>query len=324
MAPLRYIMVAIALAGSAAADSDNIVVDAPRGTVVAIIGGSRGIGLDAARYMALYGCTQPASALLTILITCRLEPDCIDAVLSIEAAMAETCVTSERVKIAAFSPFDVTNEGDIFRLGGFLSSSYDGVDTILYNAGALVQDIAYTVRVHFVGFWTTVEALRPILRRPGRVVAVTSFLGRISQLPENLRRSDRRWQLDAAYNMFTERPDPKSIHESLIEGGWHLYNPHTHSMHPYAYSKNLQNLAVRRIAAETAADTELEVNAVCPGGCATGINPGGTDTPRKCIETIMWLSLGRRNSSLGGRVHGGFFRYMSPAKGKPFCLVYAV
>jgi hypothetical protein len=69
--------------------SDNIAVDAPRGTVVAIIGGSRGIGLDAARYMALYGCTHPASALLTILIsTCRPEPDCIDAVLSIEAAMA--------------------------------------------------------------------------------------------------------------------------------------------------------------------------------------------------------------------------------------------
>ncbi len=121
--------------------------------------------------------------------------------------------------------------------------------------------------------------------------------------------------INAAYNMLTERPDPKSIHESLIGGGWHLYNPHTHSMHPYAYSKNPQNLAVRRIAAEAAADTELEVNAVCPGGCATGMNPGGTDTPRKCIETILWLALGRRNSSLGGRVHGGFFRYMSPAKG---------
>ena len=61
--------------------------------------------------------------------------------------------------------------------------------------------------------------------------------------------------------------------------------------------------------AETAAVTELEVNAVCPGLCPTGMNPGGTDTPRKCIETIMWLALGRRNSSLGGRVHGGFFRY---------------
>jgi hypothetical protein len=50
--PSRWIMIAIAL-GSAAADSDNVdrgtlVVDAPRGTVVAIIGGSRDIGLDAA------------------------------------------------------------------------------------------------------------------------------------------------------------------------------------------------------------------------------------------------------------------------------------
>ena len=103
-------MIAIAL-GSAAADSGNIavdrgtvVVDAPRGTVAAIIGGSRGIGLDAALYMALYGCTQPASGLLTVLITCRLEPDCIKAVLSIEAAMAKTCGTSERVKIDSFAP----------------------------------------------------------------------------------------------------------------------------------------------------------------------------------------------------------------------------
>jgi NAD(P)-dependent dehydrogenase (short-subunit alcohol dehydrogenase family) len=223
--------------------------------------------------------------------------------------MAKTCGKSERVKIAAFSPFDVINEDDIFRLGGFLSSSYGGVDTVLYNAGAWsVEDILLTVRVNFVGFWMTVEALRPILRRPGRVVAVTSLLGKIAQLPENLRRNDRRWQLDAAYNMITERPDPKSIQESLIRGGWHMY-PDTHREYPYSYSKNLQNLAVRRIAAETAAVTELEVNAVCPGLCPTGMNPGGTDTPRKCIETIMWLALGRRNSSLGGRVHGGFFRY---------------
>ena len=317
MVPSRWIMVAVALAGSAAADSDNIAVDAPRGTVVAIIGGSRGIGLEAALYMARYGCTHPTSALLAILITCRLETDCIDAVIKIEAAMAETCVTSDRVKIDAFSPFDVTNEGDIFGLRGFLSSFYGGVDTVLYNAGAMVQDIAYSVRVHCVGFWMTVEALRPILRRPGRVVAVTSISGTISRLPENIGRSDRRWQLDAAYNRLTERPDPKSIHESLIGGGWHLYDPHTHSTYPYSYSKNLQNLAVRRIAAETAADTELEVNAVCPGGCATGMNPGGADTSRQCLETIMWLALGRRNSSLGGRVHGGFFRYLhAPSQGE--------
>ena len=71
----------------------------------------------------------------------------------------------------------------------------------------------------------------------------------------------------------------------------------------------IQNLAVRRIA-EASADTELEVNAVCPGNCLTPINPTGKDTTRLCTETILWLALGRRGSSPGRRVHGGFFRYM--------------
>jgi hypothetical protein len=77
-----------------------------------------------------------------------------------------------------------------------------------------------------------------------------------------------------------------------------------------AIGNGVANDTAALIAAETAADTELEVNAVCPGNCLTPINPTGKDTTRLCTETILWLALGRRGSSPGQRVHGGFFRYM--------------
>ena len=52
-----------------------------RGSVVAIIGGNRGIGFDTTYHMALYACVQPDT--LTIVFTCRSESDCVDAALSI-------------------------------------------------------------------------------------------------------------------------------------------------------------------------------------------------------------------------------------------------
>jgi NAD(P)-dependent dehydrogenase (short-subunit alcohol dehydrogenase family) len=284
--------------------------DAPNGTVVVIIGASQGIGFNTAKYMALYGCAQLAfgGTPLIIVITCRSQPDCIDASSSIEHAVAETCGTNKRgVKISTLAPFDATNQSDILGLAHFLASSYGGVDAVVYNAGASSElGVAYLVRLHCVGFSLVVGALRPILRRPGRFLAVTSILGTISNLPD-IPPSDYGKQLDAVYKMVTEQPDPDSVRQSLIRllGGSLSNYPR-----PYAYSKTLQNMAVQSIAAETAADLELEVNAVCPGWCPTAMNPPGEDTPRQCVETIMWLALGRRDSSHGGRVHGGFFRHM--------------
>jgi NAD(P)-dependent dehydrogenase (short-subunit alcohol dehydrogenase family) len=274
-----------------------------RGAVVAIIGGNRGIGFDATYHMALYACVQPDH--LTIVFTCRSESDCVDAALSIKDGMAASCGTSERVQIATFAPLDVVNRSGIVEFGAFMTSAYGGVDAIVYNAGVSSSDVAYTIRVHCVGFWMAAEVLRPIMRRPGgRLVAVTSFLGTISSLPKCINPD----QLEAAYSMVTDGsgPSPESLKRFH---GASVYSRLNDEQSSYRYSKSLQNFAVRRIA-EAYADTELEVNAVCPGNCRTPINPTGKDTTRLCTETIMWLALGRRGSSQGRRVHGGFFRYM--------------
>ena len=274
----------------------------PRGAVVAIIGGNRGIGFDTTYHMALYACVQPDH--LTIVFTCRSESDCVDAALSIKDGMAVSCGTSERVQIATFAPLDVVNGSDIVEFGAFLTSAYGGVDAIVFNAGVSSSDVAYTIRVHCVGFWMAAEVLRPIMRRPGRLIAVTSFLGTISSLPKCIDPD----QLEAAYSMVTDGSGPSP--ESLIRfHGASVYSRLNDEQSSYRYSKSLQNLAVRRMA-EACADTELEVNAVCPGNCLTPINPTGKDTTRLCTETILWLALGRRGSSPGQRVHGGFFRYM--------------
>ena len=291
--------------------------------VVVIIGGSRGIGLATALYISLFACTHHNR--LSIVVTCRSESDCIDASRAIDDAVAESCGTEERVQIDSFAPLDVTNANDLTKLGAFLDFFHGGVDILVYAAGCCIgsswcagrtpastrrvggvsmPDVVYSVRVHCVGFWTAVEVLRPIFRRPGRIVAVTSFIGTMRFLPDSISPRD----LGDARSMVTEGAGCSE--ESLIGlHGRSLYDT-LDSRHAYEYSKNLQNLAVREVAANASADNELEVNAVCPGSCQTDMNPAGSDSLRRCLETIMWLAVGSRDSSRGERVHGGYFRYM--------------
>jgi NAD(P)-dependent dehydrogenase (short-subunit alcohol dehydrogenase family) len=196
---------------------------------------------------------------------------------------------------------DVTSPGDIAALARSVGAT-GGVDVLVNNAGASFDGFdakvaARTLAVNFFGAMNLTDALLPTMREGGRVVMVSSGLGRLSCLGPALRARFDAPALDRAgllelMNAFTR---------DVADG---TFDRHGWPASAYSVSKVGMNALVRVLARELAGDPRrILVNSADPGWVKTRM--GGRSAPRTVehgARTPVYLAL-----LPDGGPTGGFF-----------------
>jgi NAD(P)-dependent dehydrogenase (short-subunit alcohol dehydrogenase family) len=263
-------------------------------TVVVVTGANRGLGALLATSIARYALDEGRA--IVVVLACRRTKSC--------NATADG-LTRSGLLVDAFSPLDVRNPRHFEQLARYLKRTYGGVDAVIANAGFRDDDDPVACcDVNVMGFLNTVDGLVPIMRRPGRVVAITSSTGHINNL-EYL-----------AHQHPAVAWLPNVVKEAVrggrdgILGALRWIGVHGRNAPPYDISKGLLNAAVFVVANELGA-LGIEVSTAMPGFCATRMTAfRGTDSVRECIETTMFLAIGERDADQSRLVHASLWRSM--------------
>ncbi len=248
-----------------------------------VTGATRGIGRAIAEELAARG--------LFVIVAGR------------DAAAGREVVRALSEQSATFKTLDVTSESDVEAIASFIEKDCGGLDVLVNNAGASFDgfdaEVARrTLDVNFGGMMLLTDRLVPLLRRGARVVMVSSGMGEVSCLGQELRREITssaltRKRLLAFVDKFVE----------AVESGTHTKEGWPSNA--YRVSKVAMNAYTRILARELAGDPrKILVNAACPGWVRTAMGgQGAPRSPKKGAKTPVWLAL------LGAEgPTGGFFR----------------
>jgi carbonyl reductase 1 len=259
--------------------------EAPSKRLALVTGSTRGIGEAIAHGLAARG--------LEVLVSGR------------DAGRGRAVAAA--IPAATFLPLDVTSEANREAAARWIESERGGLDVLVNNSGVSLDgfdaEVARrTLDVNFVGAVHLTDRLLPRLRDGARIVMVSSGLGELTCVGDELRERfldpglDRR-QLFALTGRFVAEVAAGTYRTS----GW----PGS----AYRVSKVALNAYVRILARELVADARgILVNAVCPGWVKTQM--GGRSAPRSVpdgAKTPLWLAL----LPAGGEA-GGFFRDERP------------
>jgi carbonyl reductase 1 len=259
--------------------------------VIVVTGGNRGIGLEICR-----GLARQAEDAQIILGARDLQKG---------KAAAAKMLEEGFVHVRAHH-LDVANPDSVMDLARAIKTTYECVGVLINNAGHaargpdLTEDIARTtLGVNFYGARQVGHALKPLMRRGGRVVNVSSGMG---ELDSSFSDSRRETLLNPEITLreleeFVADFIDDVVVQRVSRRGW--------PANAYKVSKAALN-ALTRIWARDWADDDITVNAVCPGWVRTDM--GGISAPRtaaKGAETPVWLALAPV-SRIGG--YGFFFR----------------
>lgn len=216
-----------------------------------ITGGSRGIGCAAVQLL----CRRS----IRTLFTCRNPHDG-------QAVMAELSAWS---RFLDFHPLELTDNGSVTELAGYVTRKYGYLDILINNAGVnydtwqragsvAIAEVEYTLDVNLMGIWRMCNAFIPLMRGQGsgKIINVSSGAGAIDS-----------------------------------QDG---------STPAYSLSKNGVNMLTKSLARDLQ-DTGITVNAVDPGWVRTSM--GGESAPKSPEEgadTIVWLAAEAEPSMTGG------------------------
>jgi carbonyl reductase 1 len=208
---------------------------------------------------------------------------------------------------ASFRTLDVTRQDDIAGMAAWLKSERGGLDILVNNAGVALEGFdesvaRRTLDANFVGTMALTDRLLPALRTGARVVMVSSGVGSLSSLSNDLRARFTDPALDReGLRALTDRFVADVASRTHARNGW--------PTSAYGVSKIAMNAYVRILARELADDPrKILVNAACPGWVRTKM--GGRSAPRSPevgAETPTWLALLPE-----GGPNGGFFRDRRP------------
>jgi NAD(P)-dependent dehydrogenase (short-subunit alcohol dehydrogenase family) len=240
------------------------------GRVALVTGGNRGIGFEICRQLAGQG--------IRVVLAAR------------DPAKGEAAVGALREEglDVAFRHLDVTDRASVDELGKFIAGELGHLDILVNDAGVALDGfnadvVRRTMAVNVFGAIGVTDALLPCLHGDGRIVMVSSGMGSLSCLSPALqeRFADpelTRQGLEALIGMFID--DVEAGRER--ERGW--------PASAYRVSKVGLN-ALTRILARDLKDTDICVNAVCPGWVRTDM--GGAGAPRSAAEGaegIVWAA----------------------------------
>jgi carbonyl reductase 1 len=214
-------------------------------------------------------------------------------------------VATSRVSQRGFAPLDVEDRASIDTFAH--NQAKAGVDILVNNAGASFDGFdaavaARTLAINFFGAMHVTDALLPSMRPGGRVVMVSSGMGKLSQVGPALR---ARFE-DPALS----RGDLVALLESFVRDvaeGTHAR--HGWPSNAYSVSKVGLNALVRVFARELVSDPRgILVNSADPGWVRTRM--GGPAAPLSVedgAKTPVYLAL----LPAGGPT-GGFFARQRP------------
>jgi len=240
-----------------------------------VTGGNRGIGRAIAERLAKAG--------LDVIATSR-DP-------------SEGRAAAEAVG-ARYMPLDVTDARSIASLAAELAG---GIDVLVNNAGTSMKgfdrEVAKgTLAVNFFGAMHVTDRLLPLIRAGGRIVMVSSGMGELSSVSEELRHRflDPTLSKDGLVTLMESFVSDvaKGIHE---QKGW--------PSSAYRVSKIGLNALTRILARDLANDPRrILINAVCPGWVRTDM--GGAGASIDAVESVTNL---RRVIAQANDSHNGKF-----------------
>ncbi len=249
--------------------------------IALVTGANRGIGREIARQLAGKG--------LRVLAAART------------AAEAEKAA---RELGAGAVTLDVTRAEQISAVAEHLP---EGLDVLVNNAGVSLDgfgsDVARaTMDVNFFGAMHLTDRLLPRMRRGGRVVMVSSAMGRLSCIAPELRKRFESATLDRRELVELVEAFVRDVAEGVhSRRGW--------PSNAYSVSKVALNALTRVLARELEGDARgILVNSACPGWVRTRM--GGSGAPRSVEQgarTPVWLALLPE-----GAPTGGFFQDEQP------------
>jgi NAD(P)-dependent dehydrogenase (short-subunit alcohol dehydrogenase family) len=198
-------------------------------------------------------------------------------------------VPTSRVPRRGFSTLDVEDRASVEAFARAQATA--GVDVLVNNAGASFDGFdravaARTLAVNFFGAMHLTDALLPSMRPGGRVVMVSSGLGKLSQLGPGLR------------NRFDDpllaRGDLVALLESFVQDvGAGVHTGRGWPSNAYGVSKVGLNALVRVLARDLGGDPRrILVNSADPGWVRTRM--GGSGAPLSVedgAKTPVYLAL---------------------------------
>ncbi|CZT15886.1 related to carbonyl reductase [Ramularia collo-cygni] len=277
--------------------------------VAAVTGANKGIGLAIVRNLAL---TYPSSPLksgpFTIYLTARSDSRGADAVASLNAdpqlKAAKALVQDGGDTTIRFQTLDISDASSVKKFAAFLSSEHpDGIDVVVNNAGIALDGfdsnvVRKTLETNYYSLLNTSKALLPTIREGGRMVNVTSSVGKLDKYSEEITAAFQdaaKTSTDAVTKVMQRFQSASESDEDAEKGVKAAGFPSA----AYATSKAGANAVTMALAVEERAKGRgVLVNACCPGFVNTEMTKGrGKRTVDEGAKTPVFVAL----SDIGGK-----------------------
>jgi len=253
-----------------------------------ITGANKGIGYAIAKALA--------KSDILVVVTARDE--------SLGKQASHSLVSSEGVKKENldFHQLDITDAKSIDEFGKYVEQKYGGIDILVNNAGMAFKGDAFdehvartTIATNYYGTLAVLKRLLPSVRDRGRVVNVSSSVGKLTRVGDDLvkRLTDPNLTVDGLNALM------ESFIDAVAKKDWNLKGWPTTT---YGVSK-IGVTALTRVLAHDEKRNVL-INSCCPGYVKTDMSSGrGPLTPDQGAETPVFLALLPPSS----KATGGFY-----------------
>lgn len=256
--------------------------------VAVIAGATRGIGLALVEALARDWARDGAGQDI-VYLTARRPGD----------GEAEAARLSGQGLRVGWLPFDLADPAAAGRLAGELRRRHGGVDIAVQNGAYAPRDGVSTaaeaeamIAANNHGTLRFLRAMAPLMRDHGRLIVVASGMGRLANLPENLRER---------FNTF--RHTPAEI-DAAMDGYVAALRAGTAAAEGWPDWVNIpskvgQVAVTRAFARQFAGERGVLVNAACPGLTLTEATAGLMDTvfkgrsaqtPEEAARDLLWLA----------------------------------